>query len=91
MARPKLKDTSDWLPWAVSAVCLVASLAAPKYLGAIWTAGVGVLLPFLFFDLRKPVNYESLSFDTVGFRYSAYKGSVEEVRWQESPTSSTAG
>jgi hypothetical protein len=83
VARLKVKETSDWLPWAVSAVCLVASFAAPSFAGAIWTAGIVVLLPFLFFDLRKPVNYESLSFDATGFRYSAYKDSIEELRWQD--------
>lgn len=42
-----------------------------------------MLLPFLFFDLRKPVNYESLTFDARGFRYSAYKDSIEELHWQD--------
>ena len=83
MARPKFKDTSDWLPWAVSAVCLVASFASPRFVSVIWVVGVGVLLPFLYLDLRKPVNYASLSFDEEGIRYSAYEGSVEELRWHD--------
>lgn len=78
-----MKKSFNRLPWVVSSVCLAGSLAAPSFATAIWVAGVATLLPFLMIELKQPVNYEFLEFDSVGFRFSRTPLFVEEVKWEE--------
>jgi hypothetical protein len=73
----------DKLSWGVAGLCLVGALAFPAAAPVIWIAGVAVLLPFLWMELRKPVNYLSLEFDTQGFRFVDGSNRASGLRWNE--------
>jgi len=76
-------ETIDYLPWTVSGACLAGGLMFPAYSTPIWIAGVASLAPLLWNELRKPVNYVSLTFDAVGFAFQGSPGSEVTARWSE--------
>ena len=41
------------------------------------------MLPLLWSELRKPVNYESLEFDAVGFVFRGHSGAAVTAKWSE--------
>jgi hypothetical protein len=63
------------------AVCILGKVF-PAVEFALWTVFLGFLAANLYFDLREPVNYTSLDFDSWGFRYEA-TGFVCKVAWCE--------
>jgi hypothetical protein len=73
----------DYAPWGVSAICFVSSLLQPAYAKAIWIVGVISLLPLLWSELRKPVNYKSLQFDSAGFVFQGNASSPVVGKWSE--------
>jgi hypothetical protein len=73
----------DYVPWAVSGACLTGSLLLPSYTKEIWITGVAVLLPLVWSEIRKPVNYESLEFDAVGFIFRGRAKAVVAAKWSE--------
>lgn len=73
----------DYLPWAVSGMCCLGSLRYPAHATTIWIVGMGSLLPLLWHELRKPVNYVSLEFDSVGFVFQSHPGTKTSARWAE--------
>ena len=73
----------DYLPWIVSGACLAGAWMFPAYSTPIWIAGVASLTPLLWSELRKPVNYVSLTFDAAGFAFRGSPNSEVIVRWSE--------
>jgi hypothetical protein len=74
----------DYLSWGVSGACLAGSFAFPAYAKPIWVFGVMLLLPVLWVELRKPVNYASLKFDSHGFVFRESAGlPAAEVAWSQ--------
>lgn len=59
----------DHAPWVVPCACLAGTILFPSYSKPIWISGLVVLFSLLWRDLRKPVNYESLEFDSLGFAF----------------------
>jgi hypothetical protein len=75
------RDTLNYLPWVVSGICFVASLCFPAHTKTIWILDVATLLPFLWQDLKRPVNYFSL--DSLGFVFQLHPGMKTAARWAD--------
>jgi hypothetical protein len=74
----------DRLSWGVSGACLVGSFVFPSYAKSIWVFGVMLLLPVLWIELRKPVNYASLKFNSRGFVFQESAAlPAAEASWSE--------
>jgi hypothetical protein len=76
-------DKVDYISWGVSGACLTSSLMFPTHATTVWMAGVALLLPVLWHQLRRPVNYESLAFDAEGFVFRPRTGSAPALKWSE--------
>lgn len=83
MPRPHPFEKRDLLPWGVSAACFGLSVAFPSHAAAIWLVGITSLLFLLVVELRKPVNYHALVFDTRGYCFRLHADRVEHVKWSE--------
>lgn len=77
------KEQLDYLPWVVGGTCFIGSLCLPAHAKTIWIVGVGSLLPLMWKELRKPVNYLSLEFDSVGFVFQLRRNIRTTVEWAE--------
>lgn len=78
-----MPKTLNLVPWAVSGACLIGSFLAPEFANLIWIAGVLVLVPFLIYEFRQPVNYKSLKFSSEGFQFSSNSNIINDVCWSE--------
>lgn len=61
---------------------LVIGNAWPAIAPGLWTAFLAFLAMALYFDLREPVNYESLEFDLNGFCHVGM-GDVSKAAWAD--------
>jgi len=61
---------------------LIAGKTWPHAESLLWIAFLCVISLCLFFDLRDPVNYTSLEFDSRGFRHEGL-GGVSAAKWDE--------
>lgn len=63
-------------------VVLVVGKKWPSVEFLVWTAFLCFMAAALYFDLREPVNYKSLDFDSQGFRFEGVGGTFN-VAWSE--------
>lgn len=64
----------------ITIAVFIAGKAWPLAESLLWTVFLGAMTACLYFDLREPVNYTSLQFDSYGFRHDGL-GGVTEAKW----------
>ena len=66
----------------LTVMVLVVGSCWPSIETALWVTFLGTMALTLYLDLREPVNYKSLEFDTRGFRFAGI-GDAHDVKWCE--------